>query len=131
MSGEYVAPRTEVEREVAAIWAEVLGVEEVGVHDNFFELGGHSLLATQIVSRLRSTFGVAIELREVFETPTVEALSLAVTQSQAEPKDAQLDVISKADRGTEEHLIETLDQLSDEEIDALLPNLLTEAEVGE
>ena len=54
----YVAPRTPVEESVAAIWAEVLGLERVGVEDDFFALGGHSLLATQIVAQVRSDFSI-------------------------------------------------------------------------
>src|SRR5207244_10213852 len=52
---DYVAPRTQVEESVAAIWSELLGVEQVGVFDDFFALGGHSLLATQVVIRIRRT----------------------------------------------------------------------------
>jgi acyl carrier protein len=77
---EYVAPRSEVEEVLAGIWAEVLGVERVGVHDNFFELGGHSLLATQIVSRLREAFGSELSLRSLFKSPTVAGISDELTQ---------------------------------------------------
>jgi amino acid adenylation domain-containing protein len=71
-------PRTPIEEMVAAIWAEVLGVERVGLRESFFELGGHSLLATRVLSRLRRVFGVEIPLRELFEVPTVERLAQRV-----------------------------------------------------
>ncbi len=71
----YVPPRTPVEVVMARLWAEVLGVERVGIHDNFFELGGHSLLATQIISRLRRVFDLELPLRSLFEAPTVAFLA--------------------------------------------------------
>jgi amino acid adenylation domain-containing protein/thioester reductase-like protein len=70
----YVAPRTPEEKRMAAIWAEVLGVEQIGVHDNFFELGGHSLLATQLMSRIHETFLVELPLRHLFGAPTVAGI---------------------------------------------------------
>ncbi|MDZ8235946.1 MAG: amino acid adenylation domain-containing protein [Nostoc sp. ChiQUE01a] len=72
---DYVAPRSQVEKLLAEIWAKVLGKEQVGVHDNFFELGGHSLLATVLTSRIRDTFQIDLPVRNLFETPTVEQLA--------------------------------------------------------
>jgi amino acid adenylation domain-containing protein len=70
----FVAPRTPEEELLAGIWAEILDVEQVGIHDNFFELGGHSLLATQVMSRIRDTFSCELPLRHLFESPTVSSL---------------------------------------------------------
>ncbi|MBJ9978440.1 amino acid adenylation domain-containing protein [Pseudomonas sp. S75] len=71
----YVAPRTPLEQQLAAIWSEVLDVEQVGLHDNFFELGGHSLLVITLVNKLRATFSVQISLHEFMLMPNFEALA--------------------------------------------------------
>jgi amino acid adenylation domain-containing protein len=71
----YVAPRTRSEAALAAIWAELLGVEAVGVRDDFVALGGHSLLAARVVARARAVLGVPLPLRAVLEARTVEGLA--------------------------------------------------------
>ena len=76
-----MAPRTEAEQKIAAIWQEVLKREKVGVHDDFFELGGHSLLATQVISRMNQLFNIQLPLRRLFEARTVESLSEAVSET--------------------------------------------------
>ena len=76
----YTPPRTPPQEILAGVWAEVLGLERVGLDDNFFDLGGHSLLATQLISRLREAFKVEIALRTLFEKPTVAALADAIEE---------------------------------------------------
>jgi amino acid adenylation domain-containing protein len=73
--GPYVEPRTPTEEKLAEIVGDVLGVEKVGVYDNFFELGGHSLLATQVVTRVRETFQVNLQLKKFFDGPVIAELA--------------------------------------------------------
>ncbi|MDH5254635.1 MAG: amino acid adenylation domain-containing protein, partial [Gammaproteobacteria bacterium] len=71
-------PRTATERELASLWGALLGRPDIGVQDNFFHLGGHSLLAARLLTRIRSSFGVQLELRTLFAAPTVAALAEAI-----------------------------------------------------
>jgi amino acid adenylation domain-containing protein len=123
-SREYVEPRTETERALAEIWAEVLGVERVGVGDNFFELGGHSLLATQVISRLRNVLQVALPLRALFAANTVAALAEAVEQHRlASPTlspAAESAVITSQGATDIDKLLEEFEALSSAEVEAML-----------
>ena len=101
----FVPPRTASEKKIAAIWASVLKLDEVGIHDDFFELGGHSLLATQVVARVRKAFQFDIPLRSIFESPTIALLA------------------ERIDRATEaemSELLTALEALSDEEAQKVL-----------
>ncbi|MFG2312765.1 amino acid adenylation domain-containing protein [Streptomyces sp. NPDC048566] len=81
----YRAPATPREELLAALFAEVLGVERVGVDDGFFDLGGHSLLATRLISRVRAEAQIEIPIRKIFDLPTVAALA-AWSQESAAPR---------------------------------------------
>ncbi|MFD4561725.1 amino acid adenylation domain-containing protein, partial [Streptomyces sp. NPDC058469] len=73
--GAFAAPSGATEELLAGVWAQLLGVDRVGVTDNFFELGGHSLLATQVISRIRDVFGADIPVATMFDHPTVRDLA--------------------------------------------------------
>ncbi len=72
---DFVPPRNELEKQIAAIWQKVLGVEKVSVHDNFFDLGGHSILMAQVFEELRGVVRREVAMVELFEHPTVSALA--------------------------------------------------------
>jgi len=84
----YVEARNPIEAGVAEIWAELLGIERVGVHDNFFELGGHSLSAVQAIVRIQDRFGIELSVTCLFEAPTVSGLALLIARRQVEQHDA-------------------------------------------
>jgi amino acid adenylation domain-containing protein len=71
----YVAPRTLIEKQLANIWSELLGLEKIGVHDNFFEIGGHSLSAVRVLSRVGREYGLDLHLQMLFNAPTIETFS--------------------------------------------------------
>jgi amino acid adenylation domain-containing protein len=82
--GEKSQARTVTEELVGGIWAEVLGLERVGVEENFFEVGGHSLVATQVMSRVREAFGIEMAVRRLFERPTVRGLAEQIERERKE-----------------------------------------------
>ena len=85
----FVAPRNPVEQELADIWCGLLKLKQVGVHDNFFELGGHSLSLTQLASRIRKAFQVEVPLRTLFETPTIEEMTVAIAEKQVQQQEPE------------------------------------------
>ncbi len=103
---KWVAPRTEIERQLASIWQQILSVPLISIHDNFFELGGHSLLATQLMSRVQDVFQLQLPLGSLFENPTVAQLSIVIVQKLAEQ--------------TDDDILAQLEQLDEEQVKAML-----------
>jgi acyl carrier protein len=122
---QIVPPRTPLEKEIAIIWADLLGMTwsdeqpQVGIHDNFFELGGHSLLATRIVSRLRETYQVDLPLRRMFETPTIAGIAAIITESLVEEEMLE-------DHRDLDALLAELEGLSDEDVRQMLAGEISE-----
>src|SRR3990172_6913022 len=108
----FVAPKTPVEEELARIWAEVLSLDQVGIHDNFFDLGGHSLAATRVVSQVIKKFQLEIPLQSLFQSPTVATMAAVIAKHQGK------------NLGDEElaSILTELETLSDEEAERLLAN---------
>jgi acyl-coenzyme A synthetase/AMP-(fatty) acid ligase/acyl carrier protein len=104
---EYAEPDGPVEELMAAMWAELIGLDQVGRHDNFFELGGNSVIATQLVARVREMFGADLPLKAIFTSPTVAEVCATLL---ADP--AQADAVRA--------VAEMLAGLDDGDIDALL-----------
>jgi len=105
----FVAPRTQVEMELAKIWREFLHIEQIGIYDNFFQLGGHSLLLTQLVSRIGDVFHVEVSLASVFKNPTIAQMVTVIATKQAQ----------QAAPGELADILNELKHLSPDEIKAL------------
>jgi amino acid adenylation domain-containing protein len=105
LDNSYVAPRTTVEKELSQIWAEVLSLDEIGIHDNFLDLGGDSLLATQVISRVINAFRVELSVKTLFKSPTVVDMGVVITENMAK----------KGGDGELAHMLDELESLSDEE----------------
>ncbi len=80
LSADFLAPRNDIERELAGIWRELLGLSEVGVKDDFFELGGQSLVAVRLFNKIRKRYGVSLPLSTLFEAPTIAGCAQIVAE---------------------------------------------------
>jgi acyl carrier protein len=81
----FVPPATEVERKLAAIFRELLGMNEIGIDDNFFDLGANSLMMVRVVEKIRAELGLKISLVRVFQFPTLGSLAAAIAGSETDP----------------------------------------------
>ena len=106
----YAAPTDELQRSIASIWQELLGIEQVGINDNFFDLGGHSLLGTLIVSRVRESLSLELSLQTLFENPTIAGLTPALLNGGD----------GRGDADGIEPLLAEMENLSEEEVERLL-----------
>jgi tyrocidine synthetase III len=125
----YVAPRNQIEEQLAEIWKQVFGVERVGIHDNFFELGGHSLIATQVIGRVRQKLRTELLVRSVFEAPTIAELAAAIVKLEEQPKITKINKRIDAQRAGD--LLSKVEELSGSELDTLLAEMLAEEKVSE
>ncbi len=75
MRARHVAPRDHLERMLAGIWSQLLGVEDIGVHDNFFDLGGHSLIGIQLLAQVEQQHGKSLALKTLFQAPTIAGMA--------------------------------------------------------
>jgi acyl carrier protein len=91
----YVVPADAIERRLAEIWGQLLGLDRVGVDDNFFELGGSSLLAVHLMGKLRKEFTADLSVTTLFDAPTVRALSRIIHA----PRGADKELDRSQDRG--------------------------------
>ncbi len=107
---EYEPPSTSLEELIAAVYAELLGLERLGVRESFFDLGGHSLLATRAAARLSEGLGIEVPLARLFERPTVGGLAAALVAESAAPRELERAAALALD----------LAHMSDEDVAALL-----------
>ena len=105
-AGASMAPRTPLEETLAEIWADVLGLERVGIHDDFLELGGHSVLAAQVLARVIRHWRVTLPVQTLFEAPTVAAMAVVIAAHQA----------ARADEAAVERMLAEVERLSDEDV---------------
>jgi hypothetical protein len=90
-AGDYTAPRTDLERALSEIWAQVLSVDRVGIHDNFFELGGHSLLGMKLMAKAAHILAFQPPVVSIFQYPTVaqmaQFLEIRLLRNTDEPRE--------------------------------------------
>lgn len=125
MDVAYVAPRNETEQQLATLWQEVLGIEQVGIDDNFFALGGDSMMGTQIMAQAKS-YGLEMTPAQFFQYQTIAELGALVAEllnAKATMPEAPAIIPIAVPVAEEEQLLASLDQLSEAEMDALLAQL--------
>lgn len=116
---EYIAPITDIERKVAEMMADILGIKRVGLYNNFFDLGGHSLLVNKLVMEVEKEYDCKISFKDIFEEPTVANVSDRINEYMSK-KDELIKVIATLEESQVSELLERMDK---EDIDKILEEL--------
>ncbi|WP_163856832.1 non-ribosomal peptide synthetase/type I polyketide synthase [Paenibacillus elgii] len=124
----YKPPENALEERLAGIWQKLLGVEQIGTLDDFFDLGGHSLLIVQMAAEVKQSLGVDIQSPRFFEHPCVAHLASLVEEHQAVAEEKT--IVNALELEDPADLLERMDSMSDEEIDALLKQMEAEPRKG-
>ncbi len=123
----YVAPQTPTQERLAAIWRNLLKIEQAGITDNFFELGGHSLMVMQVVARIRKEFELEVPIRSLFEDPTIKGLAKDVEEAKAKGIKASASISSfVAGQNDPDRLRLQVEKMSREELEEMLRQVLKE-----
>jgi acyl carrier protein len=101
----YATPRSDVEKLLAEIWAEVLAIDSIGIHDNFFDLGGDSLAASRVISRVIQSFKLDLPVKALFDAPTVARMAEVVKQNETH----------RAEDAALEQMLRLLETMTEEE----------------
>ena len=129
LSTAYAEPRDATEAVVVAVFQKVLGIDRVGIHDSFFQLGGHSLVGLQVLARLREELRIEVPLRTLFEEPTAAGLAACVAGIAGIAGGAGAQTVPEIRSGMDaEEVLESLDELSDREVEALLAEMTADQE---
>jgi len=122
-SGQITEARNPVEEQIAGMWRDVLAKPQINIDDNFFELGGDSLAATRLINRLRESFQVNLSVGTLFDNPTIAALAVVVASKTSDLDANRPARTAGAQLSSASDLLNNIDQLSDEEVNALLAGM--------
>jgi acyl carrier protein len=115
----YVPPSNEIEKQLAALWKELLNVKKIGIKDNFFELGGHSLLAMNMVLRIQTCFAIEIPLGEIFDNPSIAQIAKYIQTREEKLKKFEqilMEIESLSEEQVERFLSESVGQWVSESV---------------
>jgi amino acid adenylation domain-containing protein len=114
LDAPFIPPRSQTEKELAKIWAEVLSLDDVGIYDNFFDLGGDSLAASRVIARVVQSRQLELPIKALFDTPTVAEMAAIITQNQTKrASDAELaQMLREVEAMTEEEAQQNVDEIN-------------------